>query len=830
MSAILSEVAALVETIRGEKEDARVNALVTTQRLARDIGNRKEMCNASLGLLEALVKVIRDGKGVARVNALGTAWNLSCDADNRKIMGEASLGLLVAFVSVIREDKGEARINALGTAWNLSCDTDNMIVMCHSSLGLLAALVDVICEDKGEARINALVIVHNLSCHTNNRGLMGESSLGLLSAIVNVIREDKGKARLKALGAVYNISCDKHSRMIMGESSLGMLAAIADVIREDQGQARLKALGAIYNLSCGGYNKESMGTDSLGLLQLLVEVIREDKGDARVKALGAIWNLSILLPNTNKFVKMDLHSRLFDLLNDPTVIDDLREKLMTTIMVYCRYPPAARAFRELNGAVEEMSRLTHDTGTNGLRAAFILSQLVGRDENNSKANTQSLLESRPATLDQLIDVLENNIALKDGVDYKLGTFDLNAVSSAVLSLCTSDANKAIMVKSRRLLELLVQLLKAFIDNNPQYKRDGRGGVGGGGEDKETATYIIYSLLQLSFYYSDDELLSREYITVDLELPALLQCVLNLPTERKLEADAAKAAGNLLMRLHVKSHNVAVVPAVSDVALKRQHIMLSYSWLANKQLVVKLQEELMKVGYDVWRDEDGSSIVRAMSGGVDDRIAEAIENSYAVIICVSPQYKESGNCQMEGKYCNSLYKRKKLKILYVMMSDEYHTNSAIPVDGWLGLMIGDALWYPLWSDSVISATASSLIREIGDNAKRGSPITVFGQGNAGGTGGSMLQLKSSPSGSNAASPSAKQPIDLLQLAWETLTTESNATDTGKEQLVKKIQDLGLSSRDDLEYLEESEMTELSLLLRPVPGRKFTKNLNEFFKSI
>jgi hypothetical protein len=201
-----------------------------------------------------------------------------------------------------------------------------------------------------------------------------------------------------------------------------------------------------------------MTEPSLGLLPLLVDVIREDKGQARVTALGAIWNLSLSLVNTDNFVRISLHCRLFDLLNDPTVTDELREKLMTTIMVYCRYPSAARAFRELTGAVDLISRLTNDVGANGLKAALILSQLIGRDESNTKVNTQSLLQSRPSTLDQLIDVLENNIALKDGIDYELGNFDLNAVTSAILSLCTSDTNKAIMVKSRRLLELLVQLL------------------------------------------------------------------------------------------------------------------------------------------------------------------------------------------------------------------------------------------------------------------------------------------------------------------------------------------------------------------------------------
>ena len=216
-------------------------------------------------------------------------------------------------------------------------------------------------------------------------------------------------------------------------------------------------------------------------------------------------------------------------------------------------------------------------------------------------------------------MLENNVALRDGADYEFGIFDLNAVTSAALSLCTADANKAIMVKSVRLLQLLVELLKSFIDNSPQYKREGRGTVGGGGEDKETATYIIYSLLQLSFCYSDDETLVREYMTEDLDIPTLLQGILNLPTDRQLEGEASKAASNLLLRLRIKSHgSAAVVASPSDTAPKKGHNMLSYAWGANKQLVVKLQQALIRMGYEIWRDEDGSSIVPAMSGAVNGR--------------------------------------------------------------------------------------------------------------------------------------------------------------------------------------------------------------------
>ena len=67
-------------------------------------------------------------------------------------------------------------------------------------------------------------------------------------------------------------------------------------------------------------------------------------------------------------------------------------------------------------------------------------------------------------------------------------------------------------------------------------------------------------------------------------------------------------------------------------------MVSYAWGAKKELVVGLAGALRGLGYDVWRDEEGSEIVPSMSGDTDERMAQAIESSHTVIVCVSPQYK------------------------------------------------------------------------------------------------------------------------------------------------------------------------------------------------
>ena len=112
------------------------------------------------------------------------------------------------------------------------------------------------------------------------------------------------------------------------------------------------------------------------------------------------------------------------------------------------------------------------------------------------------------------------------------------------------------------------------------------------------------------------------------------------------------------------------------------------------------------GVDVWRDEEGSQCVPAMSGSTDDCMAAAIEHSHTIIVCVSRAYKASANCRMEAKYANDMHKRGKVQLVFVMMEREYTTRSSPEyVDGWLGLMISDQLWHGMWAGDQVSAVAA-----------------------------------------------------------------------------------------------------------------------------
>jgi hypothetical protein len=104
------------------------------------------------------------------------------------------------------------------------------------------------------------------------------------------------------------------------------------------------------------------------------------------------------------------------------------------------------------------------------------------------------------------------------------------------------------------------------------------------------------------------------------------------------------------------------------------IMISYSH-KDKVLCNQIYEELSKSGYRVWIDFD------QMRGNVMDAMAQAIEQSHTVIICMSEDYRKSNYCRAEAHYA---FQRQR-KIVPVLLQKHYKP------DGWLLFLIGQLLY-------------------------------------------------------------------------------------------------------------------------------------------
>jgi hypothetical protein len=89
------------------------------------------------------------------------------------------------------------------------------------------------------------------------------------------------------------------------------------------------------------------------------------------------------------------------------------------------------------------------------------------------------------------------------------------------------------------------------------------------------------------------------------------------------------------------------------------IMISYSH-KDKILCKQIYDELTKSGYRIWIDFD------QMHGNVMDAMAQAIEQSQTVMICMSEDYRKSNYCRAEAHYA---FQRQR-KIVPVLLQKHY----------------------------------------------------------------------------------------------------------------------------------------------------------------
>ncbi|CAF2614297.1 unnamed protein product [Rotaria sp. Silwood2] len=100
------------------------------------------------------------------------------------------------------------------------------------------------------------------------------------------------------------------------------------------------------------------------------------------------------------------------------------------------------------------------------------------------------------------------------------------------------------------------------------------------------------------------------------------------------------------------------------------VMISYCH-HDKDLCHKLYERLVQDGYRVWIDLEN------MYGETVTRMAEGIENSKFVLICMSEKYKSSSSCQLEAEYA---FKTQRCLIPLIFQKGYKPT-------GWLGMLAG-----------------------------------------------------------------------------------------------------------------------------------------------
>jgi len=502
------------------------------------------------GLLPLLVRSIQQGGDVC-IRALATCEDLSALDESRVCMASKELGLLQTLMGVLRKELqygGDICIRVLAICCFLSISDQNRFYMASEELGLLPLLRDVVAVSHGSVLINALGTFQNLTISDESRVYISSKQLGLLPLLVDVIKQDKGVARTSALVICQNLSFTKEILVYMASQNLGLIPLLIELLENDVGLARIDSLGIFYNLCFANENRVFfLASSELNLLPLVIRVIEQDQGEARIAAVALCWAF-VCFENIDTMIASGIHEVILNLLvsaGDSTYEEDSCEEMSVNFFLsFARYSTAARATRDLSDSVLSLftSMLSLNSVTK-LKASFIISYLIGKDE--ALPSGEALLQRSPDILPSLISVFENTMKSEGGEGYEIGVFEIPTIVSAVLALSVSDGNKAVLVASLPLLHLIIGVLEMY--------RDDAAGIEnclGGGNDVESAEAAIEALLQLSFYFDNDEDLRCNYLTPDLKVAELMTSLLNLPSSRKfvLGSSAKQSASSLLKRL------------------------------------------------------------------------------------------------------------------------------------------------------------------------------------------------------------------------------------------------------------------------------------------
>ena len=166
-------------------------------------------------------------------------------------------------------------------------------------------------------------------------------------------------------------------------------------------------------------------------------------------------------------------------------------------------------------------------------------------------------------------------------------------------------------------------------------------------------------LLLSFTFTDDAACLLKQNTSFMNH---LRTLLNAP-----EVNVQRAAESILWKLEKEAQSIAnhISPTVGN---QKYDVMMSYSH-NDKNLCYEIHDRLIKDQFRVWIDRE------YLHGATMAAMADAIENSEFVLICMSESYKQSAYCQSEASYA---FERRRHLIPLIM-------EHGYKPDGWLGII-------------------------------------------------------------------------------------------------------------------------------------------------
>jgi hypothetical protein len=692
----------------------------------------------------------------------------------------------------------------------------------------------------------------------NRSGLL-ESSLGYVPLMVHLLETvtDEPVSIEKLSGGLWCISATVSLRTYLGSPDLRLVPALIRATAYSE-TCKKNITNILMNISLERTIHSYLLRQDFGYMEYLKrEVTAASNNPIYYNSFQCLFT-DIELNHLRVALDLGVHEfflqKLMSKGNVPSQWDEVGKRCLNILMYISRFEYGARAICKLRDS-EFLYLLLKDTTIQGMKAAFLIANCFGRLEANS--SRKPLLEDKPTILPLIRECLDVTLdydpaatKVKDmeAKGFVMGVIQINTIASALRNLSLCDKNKAIIVQDKALLRNICLCLEAFINKAPQF-----GGVynnmwrpaGGGGEDYFSASDLIELLLQLSFYFEDDDALLSFFDEVgEYRLSSLVSVLLTIE-DLPIEAHHMAA---ILYRRYFPNGEIAPMEVVPDPACFKvpppaeevplqppKHIIVSYSPVMRPDLVHSLLSSLKAAGYDVWTEQEGSIIADPLSSSAGSRSQfweKAVDLAEVVVVCVSRPYKASAQYRLDGKYIHQQQELRGLKVRYLMLDEHYTTRSEEIVDGWLGYLIGTSSWQPFWDIDRHSARAVKFIVDAVDAdlaEQQNNRAWVERQ--------TRLKQQDQPhqkpdsSPLTSASPTisweshhnhhSRIPLEACAVAWSLVQQQRKAKYPGA--LRGLLEDLGVEKAADLSLLDEHECLLLSSLLRAPQQRSFIEAL-------
>jgi hypothetical protein len=285
------------------------------------------------------------------------------------------------------------------------------------------------------------------------------------------------------------------------------------------------------------------------------------------------------------------------------------------------YKCGADAIRSLDKP-EFLMKLIESPGLEKIYGTIIAANVYGKDEKS--ANTKALLASDRNILDRITCILDYSIHPTDEsaanlaqcqlFGFPYGIIGLKQISCALKNLSISDENKTELVKHPKLLDFSCEAILSYLSNNPHYstwtwvgEATAESSAGGGGSDLDSFENFVEFLLQLSFYFEEDEPLRAHFKKYSFDVKAVMESIVDLPVERNCPFESKQFANLLLKRLEPQP--------VTSAEKKEQQ---SEEAATKKKISNIVNEVASDLWYPLWQMNQVEQTAKAIADLVGER--------------------------------------------------------------------------------------------------------------------------------------------------------------------------------------------------------------------